>query len=60
MKEDQELIHQLKKSFLFRGLPDEALVTVAQKAITRKLDEGEVLMRRGEMGESLFMIHQGW
>lgn len=60
MKQDQELIDQLKESFLFRGLPDESLVTVAQKAIPRKLGIGEVLMRRGEMGHSLFMIHDGW
>lgn len=60
MKQDQELIEQLKESFLFRDLSDEALATVAQKTILRKLKKDDVLMRRGEIGDSLFMVHTGW
>lgn len=56
----EEISSQLQKSFLFRGLPEEALVTVAQKAVLRHLAEGDVLMRRGETGDSLFMINDGW
>lgn len=51
---------QLKKSFLFRGLPDDALTAVAQKVSARSLAEGDVLMRKGEAGNSLFMIDDGW
>jgi len=56
----REIIDQLKGSFLFRGLPDEALAAVAQKAAIRKIAEGEVLIRKGDVGDSLFMIHDGW
>ncbi len=60
MKQDHELIDQLKETSLFRGMPEEAVATVVQKAIVRRLMVGEVLMRRGEMGDSLFMIYTGW
>lgn len=60
MKQNHELIGQLKETSLFRGMPEEAVATVVQKAIVRRLTAGEVLMRRGEMGDSLFMIHTGW
>lgn len=60
MKQDHELIDQLKETSLFRGMPEEAVATVVQKAIVRRLTVGEVLMRRGEMGDSLFMIYTGW
>lgn len=60
MKQNHELIGQLKETSLFRGMPEEAVATVVQKAIVRRLTVGEVLMRRGEMGDSLFMIYTGW
>ncbi len=50
----------LKKSFLFRGLPAEVLTALAQKVTVRRLAEGEVLMRKGESGDSLFMVNEGW
>ncbi len=60
MKQNHELIGQLNETSLFRGMPEEAVATVVQKAIVRRLMVGEVLMRRGEMGDSLFMIYTGW
>jgi CRP-like cAMP-binding protein len=60
MTQEQKLITQLKESFLFRGLPDEDLVTVARKADTHSIKQGEVLIRQGDEGDSLFMIHEGW
>jgi CRP-like cAMP-binding protein len=60
MKQDQELISQLRETSLFHGMPEQAVATVVQKAIVRQLTAGEVLMRRGELGDSLFMIHTGW
>jgi CRP-like cAMP-binding protein len=51
---------QLKNCFLFQGLSEEALATVAQKASIHELAQGEVLMRRGEVGNSLFMVNEGW
>jgi CRP-like cAMP-binding protein len=56
----EEITTQLKKSVLFRGLPDDVLTTVAMKASIHKLAEGDVLMRQGETGDSLFMINEGW
>ena len=56
----ENIANQLKKSFLFRGLSEDALSTVAQKVSTHTLAEGSLLMRRGEMGDSLFVIHDGW
>jgi CRP-like cAMP-binding protein len=56
----EDITSQLKKTFLFRGLPNEILTAVAQKASLRQLAEGDVLMRRGEAGDSLFMINDGW
>ncbi len=55
-----ELVDHLKKSFLFQGLPDETLLTVAQKVSVRELAEGGMLMREGEAGDALFVIHSGW
>lgn len=56
----EDISSQLQTSFLFRGLPAETLGAVAQKVSTRKLAEGDVLMRKGEAGDSLFMINDGW
>ena len=39
---------------------EEALATLAQKASIRDLAQGDVLMRRGEAGNSLFMVNEGW
>lgn len=55
-----DITTQLKKTTMFNGLSDEALTALAQKAFTRKLAEGDVLMRKGEVGDSLFLIHEGW
>ncbi len=52
--------NQLRKAFLFRGLSSDALTALAQKVSVRTLSEGDVLMRRGETGDSLFMIDEGW
>src|SRR5258708_17930899 len=56
----EDITAQLKKTFLFKGLPSDVLATLGQKARIRQLAEGDVLMRRGETGDSLFMIDEGW
>jgi CRP-like cAMP-binding protein len=56
----QDIATQLKNCFLFKGLSDEALAAVAQRASTHELSEGDVLMRRGETGNSLFLVNEGW
>ncbi len=56
----EDITTQLKNTFLFKGLPDDALAAVAQKARIRQLAEGDVLMRHGDRGDSLFVINEGW
>ncbi len=58
MKSD--ILNQLQKTDIFKNVTDEVLADVAIKASTRKLLKDEVLMRKGETGDSLFMIHDGW
>jgi hypothetical protein len=55
-----ELISRLKKIPLFGSLQEDALAVVAQKVTARKLAKDDVLMRKGEPGDSLFLINQGW
>jgi len=54
----QELA-RLKNSFLFQGLPDEVLKALVQKMIRRKFRTGEALIRRGEDGDTLYIIDKG-
>ncbi|HEX2997792.1 MAG TPA: cyclic nucleotide-binding domain-containing protein [Anaerolineales bacterium] len=56
----EDIATQLKNCFLFKGLSDEALAAVAQKASMHDLRQGDVLMRRGETGNSLFLVNEGW
>ena len=56
----QDITTQLKNAIIFNGLSDEVLAALAQKASTRKLVKDDVLMRKGEPGDSLFLIHNGW
>ncbi len=56
----EDITTQLKNCFLFKGLSDEALAAVAQKASIHELAQGDVLMRRGEAGNALFLVNEGW
>ncbi len=58
MKSD--ILNQLQKTSMFKNLSDDVLAEVALKASTRKLARNEILMRKGETGDSLFLIHDGW
>ena len=55
-----ETITQLKKSFLFCGLPDNELEILAQKISSQTLKKDEVLFHKGDLGNSLFMIDEGF
>jgi CRP-like cAMP-binding protein len=57
---DETIISQLKKSFLFRGLPNEVLIELGSKASRREIARDAILMRKGDVGDSLFMIIKGW
>lgn len=56
---DDNLIGKLKETLLFRDLPEDALEAIAQKVTLRKLSKGDVLMRKGEKGDSVFMLYRG-
>lgn len=56
----RDILEYLKKTSIFGGLTDEVLSDIAQKASTRKLAEGDILMKKGDVGDSLFLIHHGW
>ncbi len=58
MKSD--VLNQLQKTTIFKNVSDDVLAEVAVKASTRKLAKDEILMRKGEKGDSLFLIHDGW
>jgi CRP-like cAMP-binding protein len=53
-------IGNLKKAFLFEGLPDDVLETLIEKVDRRKLAKDEVLFRRGDEGDALYIIDEGW
>lgn len=55
-----ETITQLKKSFLFEGLPDDALQALAEKISSQTLKKNETLFHKGDIGNSLFMIDEGY
>lgn len=55
-----ETIQQLKKTFLFNGLPDDVLATLSSSILQRQFKKGDVLIRKGDEGDSLFMIGDGW
>lgn len=52
-------IVRLKKAFLFQGLPDDVLTALEQKLTRQKLAKDQVLIRRGDQGDSLFIIDEG-
>jgi CRP-like cAMP-binding protein len=55
-----ETIQQLKKSFLFKDLPDDVLDILSDSIIQRRLPKDEILFRKGDAGDSMFMIGEGW
>jgi CRP-like cAMP-binding protein len=52
-------IVRLKKAFLFQGLPDDVLETLAQKVTHQKLAKDSVLFHRGDVGDALYIIDEG-
>jgi len=55
----EEITLQLSKTVLFRELNNEALSTIAKKASTRKIAKDEILIKKGDEGDSLFLVHSG-
>src|SRR3990172_4454346 len=53
-------IARLRKAFLFQGLPDDVLEALAQKVTHRALAKESTLFRRGDEGDALYVIDNGW
>ncbi len=58
--EIKDTIKYLHKLPLFQGLPDSAIIAMAEDVTTHKLDKDEVLFKRGGPGKSMFIIRTGW
>jgi CRP/FNR family cyclic AMP-dependent transcriptional regulator len=57
---EQDLSDSLKNFDWFNGLPDEVLAALVQKVRKRVLGRDEILFRKGDVGDSLFIILSGW
>ncbi|MCI0393666.1 MAG: cyclic nucleotide-binding domain-containing protein [Chloroflexi bacterium] len=57
---DSDIIRYLKKLPLFQGMPEPVIVDMAQEVTVRKLAKDEVLFRKGDPGDALYMIRTGW
>ena len=49
----------LKKTDLFRGVPDDLLAQIGGQMETIRIPEGDVLMKEGEQGDLAFVIVDG-
>ncbi|MCC7119299.1 MAG: cyclic nucleotide-binding domain-containing protein [Anaerolineales bacterium] len=56
----QDILDFLRKTSVFKGLSDDLLRTLTESAMPRILAAGETLIKKGEVGNSLFIISQGW
>ncbi len=57
---NQKLIKSLSKQPLFKNTPEDVLTKVAQQVKIHNLDEGEIVVHKGDPSQSLFIIHKGW
>lgn len=56
----QTIVHHLAQVPIFRGLTDEMLIQVAGVSETIHYPAGQVIFREGEIGDSLFVILNGF
>ena len=54
------LIKSLARQPLFKGTPDEVLAQIARQVTLKTLEDGEILMHKGDPSDSLFIIRVGW
>ncbi|MBN1219016.1 MAG: cyclic nucleotide-binding domain-containing protein [Anaerolineae bacterium] len=57
---DPKLVKYLAKQPLFKNTPETVLAKITSQINIRTLEKGEVLLRQGDPGESLFLIRTGW
>ena len=56
----KKLVKALKRSSWFQSLPDNVLKDLATKVISYDLEKDEILIRKGDDGDSVFYIYDGW
>ncbi|MDH5607533.1 MAG: cyclic nucleotide-binding domain-containing protein [Anaerolineae bacterium] len=57
---DKKVLEFVKKSQWFSNLPEEVSRQIADKLTRHSLKKDDVLIRKGDMGDSVFMIRSGW
>ena len=57
---DENLVGILKNSSWFHSLTDDSLLELAEKVVHYKLNQDDVLIRKGDAGDSVFYINSGW
>lgn len=57
---DDELIKQLSALDLFKDTSADVLAKIAGQTQTLELEKGDVLVKRGDFSDSLFVIRRGW
>ena len=54
-----ELIEATKKSFIFSNLEEKELAEILKIAREKRFHKGEIIMREGEKGDTMYMIAEG-
>lgn len=55
-----ELLNPLQNISLFAGLSEESLLELVEKLEPLSLEENEILFKKGDPGNALYIIRQGW
>jgi len=55
-----DLVAQLKTNSFFLGLSDDVLRELADQALWRSYDPGEMVFLEGEPALGLYVLHTGW
>jgi CRP-like cAMP-binding protein len=53
------VIDHIRKVPLFRGMPDHALETIADRASETTFEDGDTVTREGESGETFYIVIEG-
>ncbi len=57
---DDTIAKSLRRFDFFEGLSDELIEELAGKVLEKKLAKDEILFRKGDEGDSLYIIRHGW
>jgi CRP-like cAMP-binding protein len=60
IEEIESIARSLKQFDFFKNLPDEAIYDLVDKVEHVKLKKGDVLFNKGEKGDALYILQEGW